>query len=179
MRTKEQAERESREHYFLTKCPNCGEELVVARSELDIKLFEPVEKEYEYWQGGFTDEHNKKGKRMVSSDSSKDIYTGFKCPKCGHEWEEPVVPMYEKRCNQDGRNTMVFELNDVESERAREFIKKHDHSKELIKEKGSPFFSAMGHQFKYTIIPGGLGPIVHIECNYCHESEELTDSENW
>ena len=65
-----------------------------------------------------------------------------------------------------------------ETKRAREFIKKHDHSEEF-KAAGKMGFSTLGMQFTYTITPGGFGPLVSIKCNHCGESEDITDSDNW
>lgn len=71
-----------------------------------------------------------------------------------------------------------FQLNDVESERAKEFMKKHNHNAELLKE-GKMGFTALGMQFTYEITPGSFGPTVVIRCNYCKTEENITDFDNW
>ena len=176
--TREQAEKNYRQVHYLLKCPYCGTELVVQSSNLKRKLFEPHEEEHEYWQGGFGDEFKKKEMRTVSSDPSKDVYKGIKCCNCGRVWDELCQGMYEKQCNPDGRQVRIFELNEVETERAKAFIEKHNHIEEF-KAEGKMGFTALGHQFTYTITPGGFGPLVSIKCNYCGESKEITDVDNW
>lgn len=73
---------------------------------------------------------------------------------------------------------MEFRLDDIESERANAFIEKHNH-REDFKRENKIAFSALGHQFTYEITPGGLGNLVSIKCNYCGETEELTNTANW
>lgn len=177
MKTKKQAYKELRQSYFLLKCPECGAELVVPRSELTLSLFEPHEEEYKHWQGGFDDEHMKIGKRLVSSDPSKDYYE-IKCCNCGHVWKHLAQDMWLNECNPDGEKTITFELNEVETKRAQEFMKAHSHRKELDSMK-RPTFSAIGHQFSYIITPSGLGPLVDIKCNFCNETKRITDICSW
>lgn len=166
------------QNHFLLKCPYCGAELIVCHSELNVRMFEPHEEEYEYWVMG--DEKHEKhiGKRMTSSDHSKDVFENIKCCKCGHIWDEPVSGMFDKKCQPDGEQVEVFELNETETKRAKEFIKKHRHAEELDKEHKIGF-TALGHQFTYSITSGGFGSLVSIKCNYCGESEDITDIENW
>ena len=115
---------------------------------------------------------------MVSSDTKKDVYENIKCCYCGHVWNEPVSGMHEKQCQPNGSKVKTFELNEVETQRANDFIKKHSHAEELDKER-KVGFTALGHQFTYEITPGGFGPLVSIKCNYCGESEDITDIDNW
>ena len=178
MRTKKDAQAVSHS-YFLIKCPHCGEELVVEWKELTehLILFEPQEKEHTFWGGGFTDDCKRTIKTLVSSDSNKDVYH-LTCCKCGKEWDEPTKDVYKKRCDIYGRQIEVFELDEVETKRAREFIAKHDHHEEF-KAAGKMCFSTLGMQFTYTITPGGLGPLVSIKCNHCGESENITDTDDW
>jgi ribosomal protein S27E len=184
MNTREEAEKQYRQQHYLLKCPYCGHELVVAQSELHKELFEPKEIEEEVGSfsigdnGEFIDNGKIKQKRIVSSDSEKDIYKGIKCCYCGHVWDELCVGMYEKRCNPDGRKTRVFELDEDETKAAKEFREAHKHKEEL-KAHGKIAFSTLGQQFTYTITPGGLGHYVKIKCNYCGEEKELTNIENW
>ena len=177
MKTREQASKELRQPHFLLKCPECGAELVVPQSELIRTLFEPHEEEYEYWQGGFGPANKKIGKRLVSSDQSKDYYE-IKCCNCGHVWKHPAHFMWLDRCNPDGRKTATLELEEKETERAKEFMEAHSHQKEL-KAMGRSTFSAMGHQFTYMITPGGLGSLVSIKCNFCNEVKDITDTDSW
>jgi ribosomal protein S27E len=177
MKTRKQASKELRQPHFLLKCPECEAELVIHQSELTRVLFEPHEEEYEYWQGGFDDEHKKIGKRLVSSDQTKDYYE-IKCCNCGHVWKHPARFMWLNRCNPDGEKTITFELNEVETKRAHEFIEAHSHQEEL-NSMGRSTFSAMGHQFTYMITPGGLGSLVSIKCNLCNEVKDITDTDSW
>lgn len=184
MNTREEAEKQYKQQHYLLKCPYCGHELVIAQSELHRELFEPkeIEEEVRLFSIGdndkFIDNGKIKQKRIVSSDSEKDIYKGIKCCYCGHVWDELVSGMYEKRCNPDGKQTRVFELTEEETKRAKEFIEKHRHKDELRRQNKFGF-STLGQQFTYTITPGGLGNGVSIKCNYCGEEEDITDIENW
>ena len=184
MNTREEAKKQYRQQHYLLKCPYCGTELVVAKSELHEELFEPkeIEDEVESFSfmgdGKIIDNGTVKQKRIVSSDSEKDIYKDIKCCYCGHVWDELVNGMYEKRCNPDGRQVRVFELDEEETKAAKVFREKHNHNDELRKQ-GKLAFSTLGQQFTYTITPGGLGSCVTIKCNYCGEEEDITDIENW
>jgi ssDNA-binding Zn-finger/Zn-ribbon topoisomerase 1 len=183
MNTREEAEKRYRQQHYLLKCPYCGHELVAAQSEFKKELFEPKETEEEVESfsivdGKFVKNGKEKRKYMVSSDPEKDIYKGIKCCYCGHVWDELVNGMYEKRCNPDGRQTRVFELDEKETKAAKAFREKHNHNDELIKQ-GKLAFSTLGQQFTYTITPGGLGSCVTIKCDYCSEEEDITDIENW
>lgn len=74
--------------------------------------------------------------------------------------------------------TITFTLNEIESQRAHDFIAAHQHKEEFKKE-GKIAVSALGHAFTYSITPGGLGPLVSIRCNKCGASEEITDIDSW
>lgn len=174
-------------HYLLT-CPHCKAELVVHSNDIERKLFEPRKVEEETTKIVIeTDENgNSTGKRrfvkeireaVKSSDPSKDVYP-VKCCNCGHTWDEPSKGLHEKYCNPDGNDNIVFELGKVETQRARDFIKKHNH-RDDFKREGKLAFSTLGMQFTYTITPGGLGPLVSIKCNKCGESQDITDTEDW
>lgn len=184
MKTKTEAWKDFNRIYYLLKCPHCGEEVVVSDDEINRKLFEPKEIEEEVGSfsignnGEFIDNGKVKQKRMISSDSSKDVYTGLKCCNCGKTWDEPCLGMYKKRCNPNGKQTKVFELTEEETKRAKEFIEKHRH-KDEFRQQNKFGFSTLGQQFTYTITPGGLGNGVSIKCNYCGEEENITDIENW
>ena len=78
MKTRETAYKDIRQAHYLLVCPHCNTELVVSRGELKRTLYEPHEETYEYWQGAIDDAHKHIGKRMVSSDPSKDEYRGIK-----------------------------------------------------------------------------------------------------
>lgn len=74
-------------------------------------------------------------------------------------------------------DVIKFTLNEVESEAAESFIKKH---KNCCKEKlGKEFFSSTGGGFTYLITPTGLGLCVSIRCNSCGQIKDITDSESW
>lgn len=167
MKTKERAQKDRFQTYYLVKCPYCGTELVVSSQDLEKERFNPTVKE-----------HEKTGYQLTSSDPDKDVYH-MKCCQCGHLWNEPTKDMYDKRCNQYGVDSIVFDLGEEMTKRAEQFMKKHTHKEELMKEKGSLFFSSLGQQFTYTITPGGLGDMISIKCNYCNETEDLTNIEEW
>ena len=185
MNTKESAEEQYRELHYLIKCPYCGNELVIAHSELHKELFEPKEVEMESYEFVHDDKTHKITsmkknirKEMCSSDPSKDIYKGIKCCYCGCVWDENVADMYDKRCNPDGRKTRIFELTENETKAAAEFRKEHSHKEELEAD-GKLAFSTLGMQFTYEITPGGLGNGIVIKCNYCGETKDITDIDNW
>ena len=73
----------------------------------------------------------------------------------------------------------MFILDEEETKAAKEFIKEHNHNDEIKKEKGYPFFTALGQQFTYIITPGGLGNGVSIKCNHCGKTKDITNTENW
>ena len=95
MKTRKQAIKEYNDVHYLFKCPYCGEELVVAYSELEKELFEPKEVEQELSSLSIIDGN-------VDISKPIQIYKGIKCCNCGHIWDEPIIGMYEKRCNPDG-----------------------------------------------------------------------------
>ena len=78
----------------------------------------------------------------------------------------------------NGSKTIIFKLDEVESERARRFTEKHNHKADFGKE-NKLCFSALGQQFTYKIIPGGLGSLISIKCNYCGEEKDITNTKNW
>ena len=179
METLNDAQERSKKIYFLLKCPHCGEEVVVEWDELsDNKvLFEPKEEEYICWVGGFDDKHKFVKTYLVSSDPTKDVYH-LTCCNCGKEWDEPVNDIYKKSCNADGSKSIVLKLDEVESERARKFIKKHAHKADFKKE-NKLCFSTLGQQFTYKITPGGFGSLVSIKCNHCGKEKDITNIKNW
>lgn len=71
-----------------------------------------------------------------------------------------------------------FKLNETESQRAIDFIEKHNHTDEFRKQ-GKLAFSTLGQQFSYIITPGGLGISVTIKCNHCKQEEDITDIDSW
>lgn len=150
MKTKEQAFQDSYSTYYLCRCEYCGKEYVISQEEMNGDFF---------------------GKPECGPSES-----AWKCPNCGH-----VNKMQNKDlcpCYQDGGTNIRFELNDTESERARDFMKEHNH-REDFKRQGKMLFSALGMQFTYKITPGGLGPVVGIRCNECGEAKEITDTNSW
>ena len=84
----------------------------------------------------------------------------------------------ENKCNVDGSKSIVFKLDEVESECARKFIEKHDHKADFKKE-NKLGFSTLGQQFTYKITPGGLGLLVSIKCNCCGKEKDITNIKNW
>lgn len=189
MKTLDEAQKQRRQIHYLLTCPYCSTKLVTTQDELHMCLFEPKEVEeesekitYEVGDDGKLKEPIKfekvKEKVLRSSNPDKDIYKDIKCCYCGHIWDEPVKDMSKRRCNPDGQQTQVFELDEVETERAREFMKKHSH-KEEFRARNKFGFSTLGQQFTYEITPGGLGCGVTIICNQCQESKDITNTDNW
>ena len=74
-------------------------------------------------------------------------------------------------------DVIKFELSETESEAARAFIKEHKDC--CMKKLGKRFFSSIGGEFTYTIIPTGLGLCTRIQCNSCGASKDITDTNNW
>lgn len=177
--TKKSAQEEYNQPHYLLKCPYCGTELIVKRSDLHKEMFEPKEEEVEgFWFEG-EKLHKEVKKELVSSDPTKDVYKDIKCCNCGHVWDEPVRSMYKNFCEPNGEKpTQHFALNKKETEAARKFREKHDHSEELLKDK-KVGFTTLGQQFTYEITPGGLGNTVVIKCNYCGAVEDITDIDSW
>ena len=86
--------------------------------------------------------------------------------------------LIETVCSFYGDNNMRFELDEVETSRAKEFIKEHNHIEEF-KKMGKFGFSTLGQQFTYKITPGGLGNSTEIICNHCKEHKSITNIDNW
>ena len=179
---KEELDKALRTTYYHPTCDFCHNELIMSHDQMEIVLFEPKEVEYEAIEFERVDntlrEKTVKRKEMRSSDPKKDIFR-FKCPVCGHICEITREEMNNLRCSYYGDNNMRFELDEVETKAAEDFMKEHNHTSELIAKKGNPFFSTLGQQFSFEFIPGGLGNGVVITCNYCKESKDITNTDNW
>lgn len=181
---KKELDKALRQTYYSPICDFCHNELIMGHDEAEIVLFEPKEVEHEVTDIVLDDQTHqiistKKRieKCIESSDPYKDIFK-FKCPVCGHIIEITRKELYERRCSYYGDNNIRFTFDDIETKAAREFIKKHNHHEEFIK-RGKMDFSTLGMQFTYEITPGGIGDAVSIKCNHCHESEDITNSDNW
>lgn len=186
---KKQLDKAIRTSYYTPACDYCHEQMIMSLDEAkEVILFEPKEVEEESDVVTYdTDEKGRltkilktekvKKKVIRSSDPGKDIYK-FKCPYCGHIQEITRDELYKLRVSYYGDNNIRFELDDVETKRALEFMKKHHH-KEEFSAQGKLEFSTLSQQFTYEIIPGGIGNIVVIKCNYCGEIEDITNTDNW
>jgi len=178
-----QLDKALRQRYYNPICDFCHNEIIMSHDEAEIVLFEPKEVEYERYNIVRDLEGNAKllkpvkEKEVRSSDPEKDIFK-FKCPYCGHIIELTRKEAQERMCSYYGDNNIRFTLDEVETERARKFKEKHDHSAEF-RAQGKLAFSTLGQQFTYEIIPGGLGNSVIIKCNHCGETEDITNTENW
>ena len=172
-----------RRRYFHPTCDFCHQEIIMSYDEAEIVLFEPKEEEYERYeferneQGEVKSVKTVMAKEVRSSDPDKDIFK-FKCPYCGHIIEITRKELNELVCTYYGDNNIRFTLDEVETERARKFKEKHNHSAEF-RAQGKLAFSTLGQQFTYEITPGGLGDTVVIKCNHCGESEDITNIDNW
>ena len=164
--------------YYHPTCDFCHNELIMSADEAEVILFEPKEVEREYWVMGDPSHKKYTKKELESSDPYKDIFK-FKCPVCGHIIEITRKELKDLHCSYYGDNNFRFELDDKETEEARKFMAEHNHSEELRKKKGNPFFSTLGQQFSFEFIPGGLGDEVVIKCNHCKETKDITNIDNW
>jgi hypothetical protein len=66
---------------------------------------------------------------------------------------------------------MKFELNEVETERAKAFQRKHRHP-EVYK-------GAIGGHINYIFTPTSIGDACSIHCSICDEKENITDYDCW
>jgi hypothetical protein len=170
--------------YYTPTCEHCKNKLFISIDEMDKVLFEPKEIETERivieLLNGEKIERKAKTvpyKQIVSSDINKDFYE-FTCPVCGELQKITYEDLIETVCSFYGDNNKRFELDEVETTRAKEFIKEHNHIEEFRK-MGKFGFSALGQQFTYNITPGGLGNSVTIICNHCKEQKGITNIDNW
>ena len=169
--------------YYTPTCEHCKNKLFISIDEMDKVLFEPKVVETERIIIDINDESKERKvrtepyKQIVSSDINKDIYE-FTCPVCGEHIEITYDDLIETVCSFYGDNNKRFELDDVETQSAKDFIKEHDHSEEFRK-MGKFCFSTLGQQFTYKITPGGLGNSVEIICNHCKEHKSITNIDNW
>jgi hypothetical protein len=169
--------------YYTPTCEHCKNKLFISIDEMDKVLFEPKVVETERIIIDINDETKERKVRtephklIISSDIDKDIYE-FTCPVCGEHIEITYDDLIETVCSFYGDNNKRFELDDVETQSAKDFIKEHDHSEEFRKI-GKFCFSTLGQQFTYKITPGGLGNSVEIICNHCKEQKGITNIDNW
>lgn len=169
--------------YYTPTCEHCKNKLFISMDEMNKVLFEPKVVETERIIIDINDETKERNvrtepyKEIVSSDINKDIYE-FTCPVCGEHIEITYDDLIETVCSFYGDNNKRFELDDVETQSAKDFIKEHDHSEEFRKI-GKFCFSTLGQQFTYKITPGGLGNSVEIICNHCKEHKSITNIDNW
>ena len=169
--------------YYTPTCEQCKNKLFISIDEMDKVLFEPKVVETERIIIDINDETKERKvrtepyKQIVSSDINKDIYE-FKCPVCGELQKITYDDLIETVCSFYGDNNKRFELDEVETQNAKDFIKEHDHSEEFRKI-GKFCFSTLGQQFTYKITPGGLGNSVEIICNHCKEHKSITNIDNW
>ncbi len=76
-----------------------------------------------------------------------------------------------------GKN-ITFELNEVETQRAHDFMKKHSEICPVSWKNGN--LPAAGEHYYYRILPTGLGCCVRIGCIYCKDVyEDITDIDSW
>jgi hypothetical protein len=169
--------------YYTPTCEHCKNKLFISTDEMNKILFEPKEIEAERIIIDVNNEtkarkvRTEPKKLIVSSDINKDIYE-FTCPICGEHNKIIFEDLIETVCSFYGDNNKRFELDDVETKRAKEFIKEHNHFEEFRK-MGKFGFSTLGQQFTYQITPGGLGNSVEIICDHCKESKNITNTDKW
>lgn len=74
--------------------------------------------------------------------------------------------------------TIKFELSEVESQRALDWMEEHSKVCPVSFEKGN--LPAAGEHYYYRILPTGLGCCVSIGCIYCKDAhKDITDFDNW
>lgn len=151
VRTLKDAQDERYKTHYLCKCERCNADAVVEAGDFDNFYGIP--------------EHGNDER-------------AWRCPVCGHVTIINNNELWKHHCDYYGDTNTIFELTEEETKRAKDFINEHDHSEEFKKE-GKFAFTAMGQQFSYEIIPGGLGNVVIIKCNHCGEERDITDYENW
>lgn len=181
---KKELDNSLRKIYFSPICDFCHNELIMSYDKAEIVLFEPKEVEHEVTDivldsrqpHKITDTKKRIEKCIESSDTNKDIFK-FKCPVCGHIIEITREELFKLHVSYYGDNNIRFELDEVETERARKFKKKHNHTAE-IKAQENLDFTPIGQQFTYEITPGYLGISVIIRCNHCGEKENITNSDS-
>ena len=74
-------------------------------------------------------------------------------------------------------DNIEFKLNDVESQRARDFI--NEHRKTCHHSFRNNNLPATGEHFYFKIVPGGLGIGVCVGCLYCKIEQDVTDIDSW
>lgn len=68
------------------------------------------------------------------------------------------------------KQNFEFSLNEVESERLRQFKEKHRlHTHHLV----------FGEMIKVSFIPSTMGTHAEVQCLTCGETENITDYEKW
>ena len=65
----------------------------------------------------------------------------------------------------------LFELNEVEQARYKNFYKEHKNCASRM--------GAVGGFVSVTFTPTGLGNAIALKCNHCGRIEEITDIDNW
>jgi hypothetical protein len=160
-----------------TVCPNCQETLLIHDREFKRILFEPVEKLSNCIV--FDENRNiihEPKPYIGSSDYTKDEYE-YTCCNCGEVHRITYQEFSQNIVNYLGNNHIVFELTDDESKKVREF-------KEQYRSKlGDKWFhrkvDAMGMEYEYRILPGGLGHLVYVKNTSTGDEICVTDTKNW
>lgn len=67
---------------------------------------------------------------------------------------------------------MKFELSEKQQIKVKQWVKKHRLNCNIWDD------NALGQQFIYTFIPGGLGDCVTVQC-FCGHELDVTDYETW
>ena len=122
--------------YYTPTCEHCKNKLFISIDEMNKVLFEPKEVETKRIIIDVNDKTKERKvitepkKLIVSSDINKDIYE-FTCPVCGEYHKITFEELIETVCSFYGDNNKRFELDDIETSRAKEFIKEHNHISNL------------------------------------------------
>lgn len=119
-----------------------------------------------------------KGEFVASNDDINQYFYGkpeiandeyaWKCPTCGHVNKGKNIDL--EPCYQNGRNNIIFELSDEETQKVLEFKRNHKHSEKYINGK-NPFFNQQ--QFTYTFTPNAIEKHIKVKCNICGEEKEI------
>lgn len=72
---------------------------------------------------------------------------------------------------------LTFELDEVETQRAREWMKEHSEICPVSFKNGN--MPAAGEHYYFKFLPTGLGTCTTVGCIYCKVSKDITNIDNW
>lgn len=169
-----------KDHYGIfikTTCPCCGEILIIKDDEFNRILYKPVEK-----LSNTIVINKETGLKHIpkpyigSSDYTKDEYE-YICCNCNKTNRISNEEYTKNRCNVLGNNNIIFELNSSETQKVIDFKKQY---KDKLSENWfNRKVDAMGMEYEYRIIPGGLGHLVYVKNTTTGEEICVSNTDNW